>query len=362
MNEQHEQLNSFPREEIRSAIHLGITQAEKQMNEKTNRTPIKKISIRKRKILYAMCSVLTAFGILVVSSYYSPALASSLSQLPIIGSIFGNSDLNGLRQAHKKGLIREIGETQTVNGISVTLNEILYDQNNITIGLFIESNKELEEYYFGAGMDFTINGKSPAGATGSYGEENLSTTTRTAIQEINVTEDMPKKFELGLTLHGKNGETWYFSTPVKKIDSIQKFPTPQAQTVEGLKLTITEISLSDTGLSIAYESSEKETDFDLSRGGLIDFLVVDQNGNKITGHSGGASGELVKDKIVFKSNKQFDPLDSNVTELTITPYLVIPSGGGGVEIDENGKEKELEYKEPSIQPLKFDSFKVKIPQ
>lgn len=362
MKKQHDQFAEFPKEDVRSAIHAGIIQAEKQVNDnKINITFRNKVNIGKRKVLYATCSVLTILGLLVVSSYFSPALASSLSQLPIIGSIFGSSDMNGLRQAHEKGLISEVGETETVNGISVTLSEILYDQNNITIGFFIESDKQLEDFYFDAG-DFTINGKSPAGATGSYGEKNLSATTRTAIQEINVTEDMPEEFELGLKLQGKNGETWHFSTPIKRIDNIHKISAPHSQTVDGLKLKITEISVSETGLSIAYESSEKGTDFDLSRGGMIDFLVVDQNGNKITGHSGGASGELVKDKIVFKSNKHFDPLDSNVTELTITPYLDIPSDGRGVEIDENGKEKEIEYKEPSIQPIEFDSFKVKIRQ
>jgi Family of unknown function (DUF5643) len=89
---------------------------------------------------------------------------------------------------------------------------------------------------------------------------------------------------------------------------------------------------------------------------------MDQDGNEMAGRMGGASGERVKDKIVFKSRKQFDPLDSNVTELTITPYLVIPSDGGGVEIDENGKEKEVKFKRDSIRPVEFDSFKVKIPQ
>ena len=35
----------------------------------------------KRKLLYAMGSVLAVFGILIVSSHYSPALASSLSEI-----------------------------------------------------------------------------------------------------------------------------------------------------------------------------------------------------------------------------------------------------------------------------------------
>lgn len=362
MRESHDQLDEFPKDEVRSAIQTGIVQAEEQMNKKVSETHGYKMNHGKRKLLYAVCSVLAVFGILVGSSYYSPALASSLSQIPIIGSIFEKSDLIGLQRAQKNGLTSEIGQTETVNGISVTLNEILYDQNNITIGLFIESDKEIGELYFGAGMDFTINGNAPAASTGTYGEDILSATTRTAIQEINVTEDLPEEFELGLTLHGEKGETWYFSTPVKKITDIQKIPIQHVQTVDNLELTVTEMSISETGISIAYVSSEAETDFELSRGGNIDFLVVDQNGNEITGHSGGATGERVNDRIVFKSTKHFDPIDSPVNELIVTPYLVIPSGGGGVEFDANGKEKELEFKGGSIQPVEFDSFKVDIPQ
>jgi len=357
MKKSHEPFDDFPKEQVRSAIRSGIIRAEEQIT-----TPHIKKNNAKRKLVYAFCSVAAVIAILVGSSYFSPALASSLSQIPIIGSIFANSDLIGLQQAQKKGLTNEIGETQTVNGIAVTLDEILYDQNNITVGLYIESEKELDELYFGAGMDFTIDGNFPSGSTGSYGENILSPTTRTAIQEINVTEEMPENFELGLILHGENGEKWYFSTPVQKITDINKIAVNHSQSVDGVDLKVSELSISPTGLSLSYESSEDETDFELSRGGNIEFKVVDQDGNEITGHSGGASGELVKNKIVFKSNKHFDPIDSHVSELTITPYVVIPSGGGGVEVDENGNEKELEYKGDMIQPVEFESFKVRIPQ
>ncbi len=356
MQKSHDPFEGFPQNQVRSAIRSGIVQAKGQLD-----TPYVRVKNKKRKIIYALTSVAAVLGILIGSSYYSPALASSLSQLPIIGSVFGNSELIGLQKAQKNGLTTEIGETQTINGISVTLDEILYDQNNITIGLFIESEKELDEFYFGAGMDFTINGDSPTGSSGSYGEDILSETTRTAIQEINVKEEMPKEFELGLILHGEGGETWYFSTPIEKITDIRKIPVQHSQTVDGLTLNVTDLTMSETGVSITYESSEAETDFELSRGGNIDFKVVDQDGNNIVGHSGGATGERNKDRIEFKSSKQFDPVDSNDTELTITPYLVIPSDGGGVEIDANGKEKELEYRGDSIQPVEFDSFKVRIP-
>ncbi|QTD41924.1 DUF4179 domain-containing protein [Sporosarcina sp. Te-1] len=356
MKKSHKAYEKFPQEQVRSAIRSGIVQAQEQVA-----APILRQNKWKRKASYTLCSAAIVFGLLVGSSYYSPALASSLSQLPIIGSIFGNSELIGLQRAQKNGLTSEIGETQTVNGIAVTLDEILYDQNNISIGIIMESDQELDEYYFGSGMDFTINGKS-SGSTGTYGEQILSPTTRTAIQEINVTDNMPNAFELGLTLYGENGERWYFSAPVKKINDIASLPIQHTQNVDGLHLTVTELSFSETGVSISYESLEDITDFNKSRGGLVDFHIVDQDGNEITSHSGGATGELVKDQIEYTSRKHFDPIDSHVTELTITPYLVIPTSGGGVEIDEKGNEKAVEYDPSSIQPIEFESFKVKIPR
>lgn len=255
----------------------------------------------------------------------------------------------------------QVGETQTVNGISVTLEEILYDQSGIRLSYIIKSDKKLEEYYCGSGMDYTVNGKI-IGGSGGYEEKVQSPTTRTAIQEINISKEMPNAFELGLILHGQNGETWYFSNPVKKIKDIKKVPIHYSQNVDGIGLTIKDLSLSKTGTSISYESSEKGEDFEASRAGNIELKIVDQDGKEIKSYSGGAEGERVKDKLVFTSNKKFDPLNSDVTELTIIPYLELPTDGGGVEYDENGDSKDIGFKGGSLKPVKFKSFKVKIPK
>lgn len=98
MKKSHEPFDDFPKEQVRSAIRSGIIRAEEQIT-----TPHIKKNNAKRKLVYAFCSVAAVIAILVGSSYFSPALASSLSQIPIIGSIFANSDLIGLQQAQKKG-------------------------------------------------------------------------------------------------------------------------------------------------------------------------------------------------------------------------------------------------------------------
>jgi len=360
MKNSYNQLNDFPKERVRSSIMAGIAQAENQ-NEKKKKS-ISRYRKMKRKILFAAGSVAVLFGILIGSSNYSPALASSLSQIPIIGSVFGDSNLIGLKQAQKKGLASNIRQTQTVNGISVTIDQILYDQNGITIGFGIESEKPLSEDYFGAGMDFMVNGKLPNGAGWGYEETVKSPTVRTAIQDIDVDEEIPDAFELGLVLNGEHDEKWYFSVPVKKITDIKQIPVQHTQQIDGIKLKVTDLKISETGIGISYESTEKETDFELSRGNYIEFLVVDQDGREITNHYGGIRGEKVKNSLVYKSTKKLDPIDASVKELTITPYLDLPKDGGGVEMDENGEERELEFKGNTLQPVEFESFKVKIPE
>lgn len=360
MRNSYEKSHDFPEEQVRAAIQLGIAngEAEKRLSKRHRKNS------KKRTFVYALSSIAAVFVILIGFSHQSPALASSLSKIPIIGSVFGDSDLIGLQQAQEEGLTSQIGETKTINGISVTLDEVLYDQNNITIGLKMESEKEMDEEYFGSGMDFTINGKTPNGASGSYGEEILSSTSRTAIETISVTDNMPDKFNLGLLLQGENGENWYYSAPVKQANDIKQIPVQHKETVNGIKLNVTEFSYGASGSSVSFKSSGDATlaDDDLDRASQIEFKLEDQDGNEIKSHSGGVEGERVKDKMIYTSNKQFDPIDSDVTEVTITPYLDLPTGGGGVEIDENGEEKEIEYKKDSIQPVEFNSFKVKVSQ
>ena len=94
--------SDFPKDDVRSAIQAGIAQAEAQVVKKKDGSHNRKSKSRKRRVLYGLGSVAAIFVILLVFSSYSPALANSLSRIPFIGSVFGDSDLIGLRQARDK--------------------------------------------------------------------------------------------------------------------------------------------------------------------------------------------------------------------------------------------------------------------
>lgn len=215
-------LPEFPRDEVRAAFAKGIQQAEEKTNMSQAPNQMKRKS--KYKPLLYLASTAAAFSIMVGSAaYVSPTFASTLSQLPIVGSVFSDYGFLGLNEASEQGLTSIIGEKQTINGISVTIDEVLYDESNISVGFTIDSKKELSNNYFGAGMVFTINGANP-----EVNYERLGTVVKgpvhTSVARFHVKDQMPDSFEMGLTLEGKEGEKWEFLVPVKKITNTIDVP------------------------------------------------------------------------------------------------------------------------------------------
>ncbi|WP_054768446.1 DUF4179 domain-containing protein [Lysinibacillus parviboronicapiens] len=349
----------FPRDEVRTAITKGIQQAEEQNN--MNQTPRHVTRRSRRTPLLYVASAAAAFGIMIGSAYISPTFASTLAQLPIVGSVFGDSGLLGLKQASEQGLTKTVGEKQIINGIAVTVDEVLYDDTNITVGIKIESEKELSNEYFGAGMDLKMNGKFLSGS-GSYGEENLSPTIRTGITTFNVTDDMPNSFELGLILEGKEGEKWEFSTPIKKIVDIVQLPVNHQQQAQGIQLDVSKVSVSPSGIGLAFEATEAgNSDNPQLAASFIEFRITDEQGKELTSHSGGLKGQFNDGVWVFSGNKTFDPISDNVSTLIITPYLMLPTGGSGVQIQPNGEETKLPFDKSTLKEVKFQPFTVEVP-
>lgn len=348
----------FPRDEVRSAITKGIQQAEEQINMSQAPIQMKRKSIRK-PLLY-VASAAAAFCIMVGSAaYVSPTFASTLSQLPIVGSVFSDYGFLGLNEASEQGLTSIIGEKHTINGISVTIDEVLYDESNISVGFTIDSEKELSIDYFGAGLSFTIYGENPEMNYERYGIVGK----HTSVARFHVTDQMPDSFEMGLILKGKKGEKREFTVPVKKIADIIDVPIDHQQQAEGIQLDVSKISFSPSGIALDYKATEKGTIDNAQVGAsFIEFRITDQNGKEITSHSGGTEGHFDNGAWNFSSTKSFDPISDGVQKLTITPYLSLPSGGGGVQIDKDGVETEIPFDPTLLKEVKFQPFTVEVPK
>ena len=243
-----------------------------------------------------------------------------MSQIPVVGSIFSESGERGLEQVSELGLTQVVGESKTVKGNTITIDEVFYDGTRLTIGYSLASEEPLGEFYLGSRMDFTIDGKRVSFG-GSSGETEITPTYRTGLYNIEpASTDIPEKFTLGLFFEGEGGERWKFSVPVKTQSSAELVTVNHTQQAGGIGLNIPNLEISPVGLRLTYNTVLEENEFLF--GAFMTFKVVDSLGNELVVSSeGGGHAEAVNDKIYAKGNSLFEPIDDNVTELTITPYL-----------------------------------------
>lgn len=316
-----------------------------------------------KKLMLSVSASVVMFALLIGSATVSPVMANIVSYIPVLGSIFSESGDRGLMQVSELGLTQVVGESKTVKGKTITIDEVFYDGTRLTVGYSLVSEEPLGEFYVdhGNGVRFTIDGKNFSYG-GTSGETEITPTYRTGIYNIEPSDiNIPQTFKLGLYFEGKGGEQWEFSIPVKTQSSAEFVAINQTQQAGDVVLNISNLEISPVGLRLTYNTITEENEF--SQGAYIKFRAVDASGNELVISSeGGGHGETVNGKIYSKGNSLFEPIDDNVTELTITPYLDVPSGGGGVEVDETGNETPIEFERYKGEDIEFDSFTVTVPR
>ncbi|MBA9025556.1 DUF4179 domain-containing protein [Peribacillus huizhouensis] len=350
-----DKIRSF-KEEI-DHIHVPVDKLDAIiLNTVQGRLPKRNSSIRK-KILYSVGAAVVVFGLFLSSATNSPVMANIVSQIPIIGTIFSESEDRGLEQVSKQGLADLVGITKTVEGTSITLHEVFYDKTRFTIGFSIESEKPLGEFYLSSGPSFTVNGKSFSHA-GDYKETEISKTHRTGIANIEAFEELPEAFTLGLKFNGKDGKQWDFSTPVSAQANVQSVAIHHTQKAGGIDLTVTDLQVSPAGLLFTLSAQSEKPGY-LS--GVLDFKVIDEKGNELVSHSGGSKVETMAGKEHLTGTRLIDPIGDNVKKLTITPYLTQPIGGSSVKIDAQGNDTITEFNPLKGADIEFKSFTVTLP-
>ena len=341
-------------------IHVPIDKLDAIiLNTVQASAPKRKRSIQK-KVLYGVGAAVAAFGMLVGSATISPVMANFVSQIPVVGSIFSESGERGLEQVSELSLTHVVGESKTVEGNTITIDEVFYDGTRLTIGYSLESKKPLGELYLGSGPDFTVDGKSISHG-GSSGETEITPTYRTGIANMEAVDtNFSGQFELGLFFEGQGGERWEFSVPVEEKSSAELVTINHTQQAGNIDLAVSDLEISPLGLRFAYNAITEGNEF--PTGSYISFRVVDSSGNElVSSWEGGGQAEIVNGKIHSKGNSLFEPVGDTVKELTVTPYLIYPSEGGGVEIDASGNEKPIDFKPYKGEPVEFKSFTVKLP-
>jgi hypothetical protein len=313
--------------------------------------PRKKRSIRK-KLLYSVAAAIAAFGLLIGSATVSPVMATIVSQIPIIGSIFSTSGEHGLERVSDLGLTQVVGQSKTVNGITITIDEVFYDGTRVTVGYSQESEEPLEDYYVSPMLD--VDGKSMPIVSRDREITPTHWTNVVSIEPYRMA--LPKRFEIGMSFEGKAGERWYFSTPVEEQPGVRQVTINHSQQTEGVNLFVEDVKIGRAGFLLRHEvASEKY--YDLMT--FVQFRAVDSFGNELAVSGGGPGGGPYGERRVYGTTL-FDPVEELAKELTITPYLSIPKQGEWSTTDSEGNVIDVDVSQYEGIDIKFDSFTVKL--
>ena len=341
-----------------------VTDAEKKRIKKNLKRRIKakgKFKLLKYGSIAAILSLISIIGIGCVS----PTLAENI---PVLNSITQKlNDKFGFHGEYEK-YSQIINRPVTSNGVTLTINEIIADDSKLMIGYTIKSDNKIENLeIFGLSKFLQINGErsaSSGSSTGNYtddhtyvGSEEIHTDLlKNTSNKINITLNVDEI----LNVKGK----WNFSFSASKDELVKDSVVFKPNIKLDFPNSITNVdkvvfSPIDTSIFVSgnYKDKEKvKNDVEVNHdGSLMDYdywIAYDDKGVELMTKSTGGGGSDIN-KGTFKVEMQYNKLDKIPKYLTIVPCKIIPSGGGGVYTDKNGKE--IRYTVKGKKPIEINN-------
>ena len=323
--------------------------------------PKRKGSLRS-KFVYSASAAVVALGLLVGSAAVSPAMAEIVSKIPLIGSIFSESEDVGLAQVSELGFTHIVKESKTIGDKTITVDEVFFDGTRFTFSYSFKTKEPVDEFYLEQRL--SINGESMLASIGintiestpTYLAEISEIQTSAEIHQVySSVDDLPEDFELGLHFNGQNGEVWDFAIPISRKNNTKLIPIEHTQEVDDIKVSVASLKLSPSGILLTFKSESAEDKFLV---GAVDFQIIDSSGKELFIREGYGSSN---DSKYLNSEYIFDPVSKDATELTITPYINIPKQGEAVEVLD-GVDREVDLSIYKDKEFKFDSFTVTLPK
>ena len=307
----------------------------------------KKGNWKKKAIAVASCGV-------VCTAVLGTSFPAYAKNIPIVGDIFSFLDngRTGLYDNYKDNA-NEIDITKVSNGVSITVNDAVFDGKTISLTYTIESDRDLGEE-INVNSDVIVINDTFSGATGN--SQVVKIDENTYIGQINTTlsdfVDNPRDFvnfnlsidRISTINEEKINEVkgrWKFNVA---LDSIKVSTQVINETVnkEGVSANIRSLDVTPMSINITYSQIVSKNVSDKWDEVYVD--VKDDLGNVYLPDGNGGHGDT-NENITW--NKTFGKLKDGASKLTITPKVALSmytkDNYGGVETDENGKESVITH-------------------
>ncbi|SEM84595.1 DUF4179 domain-containing protein [Lihuaxuella thermophila] len=269
-------------EQVPDFIRKGVDQILASLPEKKDKKP------NVSKWMIGSVAAAVVVGGTIGFAAFSPAMAQTLQQIPILGSFFQQIGDDGLENAEKHGFATKINQTKTANGVTIKLTKVIYDGSRIAIGYEQSSDQRLPGIQL-HNVQFEINGSSVPYALRQQGSLfNFDSRNHTGVLEIFPDKDLPERFDMKVIVRkvGNIEGNWEFTFPVAKSLSPIKVVTPnQTKTAGNTTVTVKKVS---------FNASATEINLDVKRpvtAPSIKYEVTDDRGAILPSKGAFGSGE-----------------------------------------------------------------------
>lgn len=299
--------------------------------------------LRKFSIVTAIAATITLI-VGISSAMISPVMASTLKEMPIIGGVFRFVEDMGLQFAEENGLTNEVNLSQTHDGITLHVPQVIYDGIRLSVAVQREANN-----YSGGIFDVEVVGKGfdtkhiyQKGAINNFkmlidGKPTFQSaklslfgmrTNDPDMAIFQVTEDtgtqkrqLPNQFTLTLILGVEGAKTPFtFEFPVQKQTEQLTYPLSVTKQTADYKLEIATIQFTPmttkVKLNILLENViEKDR---LKENNLL-YELWDDKGARLQHFSGGVG--RMGDQGMITQELLFDRFEEIPQEIILKPFL-----------------------------------------
>lgn len=322
-----------PHEKLNKTIDVAIKRAKTK-----HKKP-------RRKLYPLIGAASLATCVLIGSAFVSPAMAKVLSSIPMLNSVFEFVGDRGLEIASEKGLSEKIGQTDTDQNISLTIEDIFFDGTRLSISYIQQFPSKWGEL---GELTLKVDGEEINFADSRTGQF-VSDNQYAGVLDIKTTEELPDSFDLSIELKqiGDVQGDWNFDIPVTKSEEeVETIESNQTVAYNDTTMTVKTVKLGPAGIKLSVDLTSPIDEDPIMNDGLAFNLLNDQ-GESLTQMSGSGSGDDEGDKHVMHMEYRFSPLEESTEFLTVSPFLVTIIG------DEHSRVE---------QPLQIDQLPITLDQ
>lgn len=317
--------------ELEDVTNMEKARVKQHVLKKRNRTPIfRKLSLA--AILFISAATATSF-----------AFPSIASQLPFMDNVVRYFDDEYMQFTNFETFSSEIGLAQTSNGITVMIDDAVYDGTNITVSFAIETEHDFgNSMYVRAPHWFDV-----VGASGSGGSDRIAKISDkryvglasftphfkndTYPDTVEVTWQ-PEAFYNSVTNMEVKGD-WSFAFSIDRLAGNLQSVNETVGNSE-VSLTLQSIEYTDVSTVFSYNQEVQESLLNKWKEVTPVFYITDNLGNQYMEGTGGG-GSTSDNYRTFEGTTSFGAIHEDATELIIQPAAIasLMYGMGHIEID-----------------------------